>query len=342
MTPPDLEAPEQPAAGAPDPGRLEQAILAVLTGAPAHRTARQAAVTPVALAAAARAYQQAGRATLASITGAAGTWKQVIVEFSGWDTAEHAAATALAPRLQDPAVTAGWWFIRKYPHWRIRYRPATAAAPARERVGGILNELTDAGQIRGWRDGIYEPETLAFGGSAGMAIAHDLFCADSLGVLAVFGQALSAGASRPAGRKELSLLLCSALMRSAGLDWFERGDAWHRVTSLRPPALMATQSHHEAVKALLTADMTPASPMLAPGGPLASVAAWAEAFRQAGQFFGAAAAEGQLHRGLRDVLAHLIIFHWNRIGLTAASQTILARTARDVIMNTTIGIAGSH
>jgi hypothetical protein len=45
----------------------------------------------------------------------------------------------------------------------------------------------------------------------------------------------------------------------------------------------------------------------------------------------AKAHDGKLRRGLRDVLAHHIIFQWNRIGLTFRTQGILARAATEVV-----------
>jgi thiopeptide-type bacteriocin biosynthesis protein len=332
MTQPGLPSPGQPA------GAVERAVLAMLTGAPADQAASQAGITPRALAAAARAYQQAGRAALAAHGGPAETWEQAVVEFTDWDTAERTVAAVLAPRLQNPEVTAGWWFLRKYPCWRIRYLPPVGAVAglAKEQVASILDDMTTASQVRSWRPGIYEPESLAFGGPEGIRIAHRLFCADSLGVIATFGHAPPAhAADHPAGRKELSILLCATLMRGAGLDWFEQGDTWQRITSLRPlPASTSALPQHDAIKVLLAADTSPANLLSTFGGSTASAAAWAGGFRQAGQAFAATATAGQLERGLRDILAHLIIFHWNRLGLTATAQAILARAAQDVIMNT--------
>ena len=330
------QPPGEPAAAVTDP--IEQAVLAILTGTPSPQAASQAGITPARLTAIARAYQHAGRAALAARTGPAGTWGQAALEFTDWDTAEHTAATALAPRLQDPEVTAGWWFLRKHPCWRIRYQPApaTTLSTASEQVGRILDDLTAAGLLRTWQPGIYEPETLAFGGPAGITIAHQLFCADTRGVLTTASQAPAASkASRPPGRMELSVLLCATLMRGAGLDWFEQGDTWHRITSLRPlPPGTATHPHHHAISVLLAADTRPASPLLASAGSAASAAPWISGFRHAGQALGATARDGQLQRGLRDILAHLIIFHWNRLGLTATTQATLARAGQDAIMNT--------
>jgi hypothetical protein len=38
-------------------------------------------------------------------------------------------------------------------------------------------------------------------------------------------------------------------------------------------------------------------------------------------------------RGTRDILAHHVIFHWNRIGLPYKTQSILAHAAKTVIFS---------
>ena len=40
------------------------------------------------------------------------------------------------------------------------------------------------------------------------------------------------------------------------------------------------------------------------------------------------AAAGQLYRGLRDVLAHHLIFAWNRAGLPYMTQSVIAGAAK--------------
>jgi thiopeptide-type bacteriocin biosynthesis protein len=331
VTQPSLQSPDEITAS------VERAVLALLTGTPSYRAASEVGITPEALAAVARAYQQAGRTALTAALRPSETWDQVVVEFTDWNAAEHTAATVLVPLLQDPEVTSSWWFLRKHPYWRIRYQPSADATAglARRQVSRCLDDLTAAGLLRGWRNGSYDPEVLAFGGPAGISIAHQLFCADSVGVLATFGQAALVGnASRPVGRKELSILLCAALMRSTHLDWFEQGDTWHRIALLRPRPQGIATAHRDPIRTLLTADTTPTSPLLGSGGPAATITPWATAFRRAGQSLATAANNSQLQRGLRDILAHLIIFHWNRLGLTLTTQATLARAAQDVIMNT--------
>jgi thiopeptide-type bacteriocin biosynthesis protein len=61
-------------------------------------------------------------------------------------------------------------------------------------------------------------------------------------------------------------------------------------------------------------------------------AEWMRAFSDVGNRLACAADRGGLTRGLRAVLAHVVIFHWNRLGLPATSQGILASAARDVYL----------
>jgi thiopeptide-type bacteriocin biosynthesis protein len=67
-------------------------------------------------------------------------------------------------------------------------------------------------------------------------------------------------------------------------------------------------------------------------GPLSFAESWAAAFDHAGQALAATANEGTLERGTRDILAHHVIFHWNRIGLSATTQNILANVAKATVL----------
>jgi thiopeptide-type bacteriocin biosynthesis protein len=198
-------------------------------------------------------------------------------------------------------------------------------------LASAFDELTSDGRIGDWTPGIYEAETAAFGGNPGMDIAHNLFCDDSRAIVN-----LLRGDTIALGRRELSLLLCSTLMRAANLEWYEQGDVWHRVAQERPlptniPTAKVTAMADEIKHAIL-ADTTPNGPLLGATGPLASVAGWAEAFHRAGQTLAAVAGEGTLQRGLRQIITYLVIFHWNRLGLSVRTQSILAHAAHAAIL----------
>jgi thiopeptide-type bacteriocin biosynthesis protein len=59
---------------------------------------------------------------------------------------------------------------------------------------------------------------------------------------------------------------------------------------------------------------------------------WIAAFGATGRDLGRLAHDGTLQRGLRAVLAHHIIFHWNRAGLSHDAQALFARAASAVVL----------
>lgn len=303
------------------PHKLAGAVRAVLAGADLHTTARTNALEPNDLDEAVQVYRAAGLAALERR--ADHTWYQVRVQFTDWSTAEVVGATQLGPRLDqlhDHGTIGGWWFLRKFPCWRLRLRLADTAA-----VNRVLDELTTAGVIACWWPTVYEPETAAFGGLSGMDTTHDLFCADTHGVLDYLRH------KEPSlGRRELSILLLNGLLHATGLDTFERGDVFHRVAQLRPtPADAYTpriEELAENVRALFSIPVLPNSQPFTADGPVIQ-AAWLSAFHTAGYRLGDASAQGRLDRGLRAILTHIVIFHWNRLGLSTTSQSILAQAA---------------
>jgi thiopeptide-type bacteriocin biosynthesis protein len=329
------------------PSQIERqvaAVLAVLAGTSLDQVASLAGIAGIDLAAAVEAYQAAGRAALQA-RALTQDWYQVSLYFTDWDIAEHTAAIHLASPLAE-AAQAGqigmWWFIRKAPIWRLRCQvgPTATVADIECTLTPVLERLAAAGLIGRWQPTIYEPETLAFGGAVGIGVAHRLFHADSRHTLEYVRDHDTEPGTRAGpevGRRELSVLLCSSLFRAAGQDWYEQGDIWHRVTQMRPlpPDTSAERLAGIArdLHRLMTLDTSPTGNLCRAGGPLTFANAWIEAFDHAGRALRRAARDGNLNRGTRDILAHYVIFHWNRLGLTARIQAILAHAARDTVMN---------
>lgn len=103
-----------------------------------------------------------------------------------------------------------------------------------------------------------------------------------------------------------------------------------RIAAVRPapPADTAALAGLAAqFRALLAVPVGSESPVFAPDGPAGFATPWRAAFQDAGRRYCAAASAGTLNRGLRAVLAHTVIFHWNRLGLPAPTQAALARAA---------------
>ncbi len=309
------------------PYRLADAVQAVLAGTDLSTAAARHALDPTELDEAVQTYHAAGLASLEQRAEQA--WYQVHVEFPDWSTAETTGATQLGPRLADLQARwelGGWWFLRKHPCWRLRLHEASTTA-----VNRLLDELTATGATARWWPTIYEPEIAAFGGTTGMDTVHDLFCADSRGVLDYVRHETPG-----LGRRELSILLISGLFQAAGLDAFERGDVFDRVAQLRPAPTAADATRIEQlagnVRVLLAIPDLSTSELFDRGGPVAHAASWLAAFQAAGQRLGTSAAQGHLERGLRAVLTHVVIFHWNRFGLSATSQSVLARAAASALL----------
>jgi thiopeptide-type bacteriocin biosynthesis protein len=308
---------------------IEHAIRRLLAGDPLPTAAANAGLTPDDLAAAAEIYHAAGSEALTQHHDSG--WQQLYLRFTDWQDADHVAAAHLLPVLDNAEQASqidGWWFIRKNPCWRLRLRPTQPGSA--DEVRAALDQLTADGHLTWW-PGTYEAETAAFGGGAAMDTAHTLFTADSRGILA-----LTAAGGTAVGRRELSILLCSALARGAGLEWYERGDLFDRVCTERPlppdvPADKLTALSNDFAS-LLRADTTPEGPLFTPDGPMGAQAAWGDAFQIAGRDLAQANRAGQLHRGLRDILSYHVIFHWNRLGLPARTQALLAHAARQAIL----------
>jgi thiopeptide-type bacteriocin biosynthesis protein len=87
-----------------------------------------------------------------------------------------------------------------------------------------------------------------------------------------------------------------------------------------------------ARRRLLTVDASPNSPVINPGRHLAYLADRTAAFNAAGTALSHLVRDGTLHRGVRAVLTHHLIFHGNRIGLPYQTQSILAHTAKAVVL----------
>ncbi|GLY90535.1 thiopeptide-type bacteriocin biosynthesis protein [Actinoallomurus iriomotensis] len=244
-------------------------------------------------------------------------WRQVNIAYPGPDRQErerHAIGhlARILPAAEASGLITSWWWIRKGP-WRVRYLLAEETG-GHDRVHPLLTaDVT-------WTGDIYEPETHAFGGEASMDAAHTLFHRDSRHLLSYLHD-------DPADRREHSLVLCTALMRAAGLDWNEQGDVWAQVAEqrdrLQPPAsdLQAWTSFVGDVRQLL----------LGTARPDTIAGEWLTAFTDTGAALRTLRETGRLTRGVRAVIALHVIFHLNRIGIPATMQATLAQAAKDAV-----------
>ena len=266
-------------------------------------------------------------------------WHQHNITFADPANAQEAVVGQLLPALlaaQDAGQLRRWWFMNKAP-WPLRYRAVTPS----QVIERCLDQLIRKELVVSWLPSIYEPETTAFGGPAAMEVAHDLFHADSSNLLTY--------RTPPGrlGRRETLVILASAMMRAAGLDWFEQGDVWAKYADFRPaegPVLSGGDSRAitAAMRTLMIADTRS---LCRPGAPLGEHAGWVTAFERAGASLAGLAATGGLSRGLRAVIAHHLIFHANRAHLPREDQHVISNIAREVVMGTSDNTAsptGAH
>ncbi|ALC28290.1 methyltransferase [Streptomyces sp. CFMR 7] len=314
-----------------EPNPTQHAVLAVLTGLPLTDAARQYRMDPVVLSDAVAVYNQAGREAL--LHHAATTdWWQTYLHFTGWSNADGTFAAHVLPILRAAEAAGavdGWWYTRKHPCWRLRLR-IQSVNDAKLTIRDGFDRLVSEGRLQRWWPGIYEPETPAFGGMTSMTAAHALFVTDSREI-----QQLRLRDDLAIGPRELSVLLCTIMMRAARLEWYEQGDVWDRVITTEhrsavsdvPPEQLNARA--QEIRHLLLAD---SDTLLRPGGPLEPVDEWVAAFHSVGQTLANGVQDGTLDRGLRQVLSYHVIFHWNRLGLSLRGQSILARAARGAVL----------
>ncbi|MFB8143403.1 thiopeptide-type bacteriocin biosynthesis protein [Streptomyces parvus] len=317
---------------ASEPSPTQHAVLAVLTGLPLRDAARQYRMDPVVLSDAVAVYNQAGREAL--VRHAATTdWWQTYLHFTDWSNADSTFATHILPILREAEAADaidGWWYTRKHPCWRLRLRIQPVNGAKRTIEDGF-DRLVSEGHLQRWWPGIYEPETPAFGGKTGMTAAHALFITDSREI-----QQLRLRDDLAIGPRELSVLLCTIMMRAARLEWYEQGDVWDRVITTEHRSAVSDipserlDARVQEIRPLLLAD---SDILLRPGGSLEPVAEWVAAFHSAGQVLAEGVQDGTLNRGLRQVLSYHVIFHWNRLGLSMRGQSILAWAARAAILH---------
>ena len=245
-------------------------------------------------------------------------WRQLDLTCPDWQATEQTAVRELRPLLteaHDNGDITGWWFIRKGPTWRVRLR--SASQPFLDQAVHTLTEPRADQVAIATR---YEPETHAFGGPAGMELAHHLFEADSRYVLDRLA------ADPTTYRRELPVVLATRLLRAARLDLYEQGDCWaglaeHRTAAPGQPTADITT----AVQQLLTAtEDTPAS-------PLRAIPGWATAMQDTARDLADLAAASRLTRGLRAVLTHHLLFLFNRHGVSGSDQHRLPTAARQAV-----------
>jgi thiopeptide-type bacteriocin biosynthesis protein len=297
----------------PPPGPLVDAVRAVLAGSTLPDVAARSGLPAAELQAALTVYHQGGSAALADR--AADRWYMVRLMVADQRRAEQTMARVVGPALdtlRGGRTAVGWWFLRETAGWRVYLRTPDPLAVSR-----LLRTLGKNADIAATQPEIYQPDPRPFGGLTGTSIAHELFVVDSRAVLDY-----TRLPDPPLARRELSIALVDSLLSTAGLDWSARSDVYTRLGTIYPPADPATVRR---VGGELLAFLTdPALDLSVITGP------WIDACATAGRTLADVADRGLLTLRISSVLAALVHAHWDRLGLPAATQAVLAHAATQV------------
>ncbi|MFE0172153.1 thiopeptide-type bacteriocin biosynthesis protein [Streptomyces sp. NPDC059002] len=240
-----------------------------------------------------------------------------------------------------------FFFLHKHPGLRVRWQ---TTRPQRAAVDGLLRQRLvtwrQEGLIDEWHAGVYEPEEYLFGGPVSMRSVHRVFTADSLAWLGFHGEPHGS----PAGREgagvrpawAMSLLMVRALLDALEIVGWEDLDVWDRLrrqtgrryaAGLRAAGAAGPLAQVARIEAALRAAWADQETLAAalPAGAERRVEEYRAAVARAGErwlrtYFTA----GNALIGPREAAAFVIVFHWNRAGLSVLRQTLIAEalTAR--------------
>ncbi|WP_419994140.1 thiopeptide-type bacteriocin biosynthesis protein [Streptomyces boninensis] len=239
-----------------------------------------------------------------------------------------AGLRTLAADLLADGDVADFFFVRKVPGLRVRFRCAEGRADAvDERVCAVLSRWELDGVVAGWCGGAYEPEEFLFGGPVSMAHVHRVFTADSTAWLGFHALAGSGGGPGPVWA--MSLRMIRGLLDGLGIVGWEDLDVWDRLRRQAGRGFAADAELPEAgARAAVAlretwADARRSAAVLHPE-------AWglAEAYCQDVAEIAARWREeyftvGRPAVGPREAAAFVIVFHWNRAGLSAVRQALI-------------------
>jgi thiopeptide-type bacteriocin biosynthesis protein len=274
----------------------------------------------------AEAFVAGGLAAVAA--GAEHRWVQAgLAASAGCEPAVLAGLDDLsAALLADPAVT-NFFFMRKPPGFRLRFETTPDRRAGLE--SGLYARLAGMRpQVELVVPGVYEPAEHLFGGPASMPFVHRVFTLDSRAWLAFSRRA----AGTPAW--VFSLALMRHLLDGLAIAGSQDVQVWERIgrqaSRTLPPGMAGekTEAATEAIQALWS---DPAQLRASLSGPAAILAdEW-------GPRLGAACREWRdgyfgTRRaviGPREGMAFVTLFHWNRGGLSAAVQSVLAAALAD-------------
>ncbi len=235
--------------------------------------------------------------------------------------------TEIGPTLQEltsqhPQLR--WWWLCKRDilgaALRLRICVPSGASVEVERV--MMDQFKKYG--REVRILQYEPELRLFGGSHGIEAAHDFFCEDSKFLMAWAGS--DDKLQRPIIPEGLSVSFLFHLLSATGLDVFERWDVFERVSEKRKLE-RTDDERYLRLQTLVQKTIAAGTDRvfrLYDGEKAHLILAYKNSLETCGRKLSRLYFDGALGCGLREFLVPIILFHWNRVGLTAFRQSSIS------------------
>lgn len=238
---------------------------------------------------------------------------------SGARSAAHALFARLNPEIakwRSEQLIKHFFFVRKPPDVRLRLlvRPLHQAVIAS--FEEHLVRLTLDGFVEAHFKSVYEPETRQFGGPQAMELVHEYFDADT--ALWMGLDQLEGDGKRTIQEDRLVTAVQNDLFLRVLPCPYEVWDAWCNLASLLPDS--ADSGTEDNTVLLLDSLVGSVSE-----GEKGIVKGYISANQRLAEGLIRTWTSGALRFGLRAVLPFVTMFHFNRHGLNAASQTAIAK-----------------
>jgi thiopeptide-type bacteriocin biosynthesis protein len=232
--------------------------------------------------------------------------------------------------LFSESAIDNFFFMRKPPGFRFRFQAAGSVPDLTNRIQREAVRWQSEGLILQWFFGTYEPEAQLFGGPKSVCYVDTIFTLDSMIWLESYSHARGSGTDVWA----TSFAFLQALFKGLDIVGWEDLGVWSNIVEhmgRKLPADIPLSSDHHLLKMSVldkwksSGDRTEG--LNANTVPDPEITKFSNAVRDASRRWKAGYFDGEdAWIGARQAAAYVTIFHWNRAGLSAVQQALIAET----------------
>ncbi|WP_158617606.1 thiopeptide-type bacteriocin biosynthesis protein [Corallococcus sp. CA049B] len=199
-------------------------------------------------------------------------------------------------------------FLRKPPDSRLRFQ-ADTGSPLAVELRALLDGLREAGFVRAFHVAPYTPETFQFGGPWALHLVHRWFDADSV----AWWRWVSSSSPHGGSPRALCAAVGEALVSACVGPREEVWDVWCNLARL----------HGMPDARILAVREAPCAAPDAEAGVAHAARLYGDAHRELGAGLARLGRTGRLACGERALLPFVLLFHWNRYGLSLDDRAAL-------------------